>query len=205
MPVTAPLGSERREYFRINDEVALKYRLVDEDDMQRALAQRSAGDLDPNAIASSFANTSRQMKHAIERFRRELPDVAGYLDSMNTKLDLLVRMLLINSSELPDHPTHDVNISASGIAFRTDRELDSGQLLELRVMFFPSFLYMTSFARVLRSIRNDDDSDALPFTVAVEFCFANESDRELLIRHVLQKESELLREARAEPVSGSQS
>ena len=203
MAVTQPLGSERREYFRINDEVALQFRLVDKDEKSRRQEKRLAGHLDPSVVASCFANTSRQMKHSLERFRRDEPDIASYLDAMNTKVDLLVRLLLSSHSDLPDHPSHDVNISASGLAFRSKQSLEAGQLLELSIMFFPSLLYLNTFGRVLRCDAADVEQTQFPFATAIEFEFVDEAERELVIRHVLQKESEMLREARAEPVSNS--
>ena len=54
---------------------------------------------------------------------------------------------------------------------------------------------------VLRSERGSDGSPKFPFDTAIEFRFVDEVEQELIIRHVLQKESELLRGARAEPVS----
>jgi hypothetical protein len=174
---------------------------VTEEDVAARREKRVTGQLYPTFIASSFANTTRQMKHAIEKFRRDQPDVASYLDAMNTKMDLLVGLLLTSHANMPDHPSHDVNVSASGSAFRTLTQLDEDQLLELSLMFFPSFLYMTTYGTVLRSKPASSEREDFPFETAIEFEFVDESEQELLIRHVLQKESELLREARAEPVS----
>ena len=107
--------------------------------------KRDIGELAPAFVASSFANTNRQMKYAIEKFRRDKPDVASHLDAMNSKMDLLVRMLLTSQANMPDHPSHDVNISASGLAFRTKELLPKSALVELSLLFFPSFLYLNTY------------------------------------------------------------
>ena len=108
-------AADRREYFRINDQIALKYRIIEHAEIDGAIAKRKEGLPDVNSMASSFASTNLDMKHAIEKCRRELPEVATYLDGLNSKLEVLIRLLLANGSELPDHPTHDVNLSASGL------------------------------------------------------------------------------------------
>ena len=194
-------AADRREYFRINDQVALKYRVIEYSEIDGAIARRQEGFADVNAMASSFASTNLEMKHAIEKCRRDLPDVATFLDGLNGKLDLLIRLLVASGSELPDHPTHDVNLSASGVSFKVTREIPEDSLLEIKLLFFPSFLHIMIFGHVVRC-RANDEVEGFPFELAVEFSHLEESDRELLIRHILQKESAMLREARSEPISG---
>ena len=194
-------AADRREYFRINDQIALKYRIIEHAEIDGAIAKRKEGLPDVNSMASSFASTNLDMKHAIEKCRRELPEVATYLDGLNSKLEVLIRLLLANGSELPDHPTHDVNLSASGLSFKVTREIVEGSLLEVKLLFFPSFLHVMTFGHVVRC-RTSDEVEGFPYELAVEFSHLEEGDRELLIRHILQRESAMLRDARGGPFSG---
>ena len=188
-------SADRREYFCVDDQVALKYRVVNQAEIEDALERRNEGYLDTNAMASSFASTSMEMKHALEKCKRELPEVATYLEGLNGKVDLLIRLLAANSSELPDHPTHDVNLSASGVSFRVTQEVAGESLLEIKLLFFPSFLFVVTVGRVVRCVR-DNEMEAYPYRLAIEFSHLEDSDREILIRHVLQKEASLLRSVR---------
>ncbi len=197
---TSTKAADRREYFRINDEVALNYRVIERSEIDGAMEKRREGHLDVNALASSFANTNLDMRHALEKCRRDLPDVATYLDGLNTKVDLLIRLLLATGSELPDHPTHDVNLSASGLSFKVTREVIAGSILEIKLLFFPTFLYIVTFGHVVRC-STSDEIEEFPYELAVEFSHLEDSDKELLIRHILQRESAMLREVRGGPVS----
>lgn len=196
---TTAKSADRREYFRIDDQVALKYRVVERSVIDNATAKRQEGFVDVNSMASSFANTNLDMKHAMEKCRRDLPEVATYLEGLNTKMDLLIRVLVASGSELPDHPTHEVNLSASGLSFKVKQQVPQDSMLEVKLLFFPSFLYVVTFAEVIRC--RPSDVAEFPFELAVAFSYLDDSDRELLIRHILQRESALLREARGEPVS----
>lgn len=198
---TSISAADRREFFRINDQVALNFRVIDRGEIDGAIEKREDGYLDVNTMASSFAHTNLDMKHAMEKCRRDLPEVATYLDGLNAKVDLLIRLLVATGSELPDHPTHDVNLSASGLSVKVTQEFVEGSALEIKLLFFPSLLYVVTFGLVVRCSASDE-VEGFPFELAVEFSHLEDSDKELLIRHILQKESAMLREARDGPVSG---
>ena len=46
-----------------------------------------------------------------------------YLDTINTKLDRITNWLDLRELELPAEPTHEVEISASGIGIITDKRI----------------------------------------------------------------------------------
>lgn len=193
-------AAERREYFRITDQVALTYRIVDEQDIARALNEDQPA-LDMTSILASCAGTTLDLKHAVDKCRRDFPEVAACLEVLNAKMDLLVRLMLASGKELPDHPTHEVDLSASGLGFRSAHELPAETLLEMKLLFFPSFTHILTYGRVVRCYPDDTSQDEFSHTVAVEFTHLEETQKELLIRQVLQRESALLREARDTPVS----
>ena len=193
-------AADRREYFRINDHVALKYRVIERAEIDGAKSKRQEGFPDINSMASSLANTNLDMKHSMEKCRRDLPEVASYLEGLNNKVDLLIRLLVANGSELPDHPTHDISLSASGLRFKTKQEVAKCSILEVQLLFFPSLLYVVTFGEVIRCAASHE-VEGFPYELAVEFSHLEDIDRELLIRHILQKESAMLREARGESVS----
>ncbi len=201
MNQTTAQGADRREFFRINDQVALHFRVVDEQEIAVALKRKEEGEVDSNAIVYSFSGANLEMKHAIEKCRRDAPEVASCLESLNTKLDLLIRLMIASRNEFPDHPTHEVNLSASGCSFRAREKIRPGTLLEIKLLFFPSFLHVLTYGRVVRCEQEDNEPLELPFHVATEFTHLQDNEQELLIRHILQKESAMLRAARRDPVS----
>jgi len=187
--------SDRRSFFRVHDRVALRVRALDEEALAGVIEAKEAEARSPDSLASAFAAANVQMKHGIDKCKRDFPEVAACLEGLNAKVDLLVRMLVANDNDLPDRPTHRINLSASGLSYRSWEPLQAGTPLELKVLFFPSFLFLHVFGRVVRCHDEGEDPEGR-HQIAVEFTHIGEDDRELLIRHVLQRESAILREAR---------
>ncbi len=189
-------AAERRRFYRIEDDVALKYRVVRKEELATAMSRAKEGYPDLVGVASAFADMNVRMKHALDKCRQETPEVALFLEGLNEKLDTLIHLLALSEAGLPDRPTHRVNLSASGIRFNAREGTPVGSALEVRLVFFPSFLCMTSFGQVVRCARAKESAPGYPYDIALEFIYIRESDRELLVRHVLQKESTTLRAAR---------
>jgi hypothetical protein len=93
-------------------------------------------------------------------------------------------------------PTHDVNVSACGMAFRSFSPLLEGTSLELELLLFPSHQYVRAYGKVT-CCRNDAERDlGSAYKIAVDFKFIRDDDRELLVSHILKKQSELLKAER---------
>jgi hypothetical protein len=191
-------GSERdrRRFYRIDDQVALTYQQLDERQLAAALDRLQVGHPDKLTLVSTFAATSAQMKRSLDRFRHDLPEVASYLEGLNEKLDLMVQLLAASDGGLSERPTHDVSLSAAGLSFRTDEPLEPRSILEIQLLMFPTYLCARAFGTVVRCERAQDGSGAEGYFVAVDFSHIRELDRDMIIRHITQRQSSMLREAR---------
>lgn len=198
-------GDERRRYYRIDDDVALRYQIIPEATLPDALSHFDSGYADKWTLASEFAYTTTQMKQTLEKVRRETPEVAKYLEELNEKVDTLIRLLATSDSNIPNCPTERVSLSASGLAFDSQAQIPAGSTLEIKLLIFPSFVCFLSLARVVRCSREDDKNREFPYRIAVDFTHIREEAREMLIKHVLQKDSSNLRKARELPNSPTSS
>ena len=187
---------ERRRYFRIDDRVALRYRVLDDEALAEALSAQSSGYPDKLSLASGFAAASTQMRHTLERFRREMPDVATYLEALNEKLDMLMQMLATSEDDLGDAPTHEVNLSASGISFTAIEPVAVDTSIELKMLLFPTYTCILAFGTVVHCGPADDGRPSGRYTIGVDFTHLREEDRDLIARHVTMRQSSMLREAR---------
>ncbi len=189
------MSKDRRRYFRIDDEVSMKYRCLTKNEFVQILRESQAGFPDKIALSSTFASTSNQMKHLIENVRHRDADLSTCLKHINEKLDVLVRLLAANEQGLSDRPSHAVSLSASGIAFRGESEIPVGSILEIKLMLFPSFVSILTYGTVVHCQRDDDGEPDFPYRVSADFSHIQEEDRELMVKHVLQKQAQMLREA----------
>jgi len=189
--MNAAADAERRRFYRIDEEVALRYRVVSADELDAALRRLQLGYPDRIGLASAFASSSAQMRTALDRVRHDLPEVATCLQGLNDKLDLLVQMMAASENELADHPTHNVNLSASGISFECAEPIEVGSTLEVKLLMFPSYLCILCFGTVVHCQAAD-----AKYQIGVDFSHIRENDRELIVQHVTRRQSEVLRAAR---------
>ncbi len=192
------MSDERREYFRIDDEIALDYRLTDEDEIDALSERIHARFPDRFTVASSFSATSRQMAQALHKVQSQSPELVRCLQSIDQKLNMLAQLFVSEEMHLDQQPTREVNLSAGGLAFRSQHEIRTGSLLEMRMVLFPSLVGILTLSRVIHCARINDGNVQFPWQVAVNFEQLRESDRELLVRHVMAKQTRQLREERSE-------
>ncbi|MGW8310779.1 MAG: PilZ domain-containing protein [Thiogranum sp.] len=192
------MSDERREYFRIADEIALDYQLLKDEEVDGLLERMRSRLVDRFTAASSFAATTRQMAHLIHKVQTESPELARCLQAIDQKLNMIAQLFVSEQMALDDQPTREVSLSAGGVAFRAQHELRTGSLLELRMVLFPSMIGILTISRVIHCERMDDGNSQFPWQVAVEYEHLRETDRELLVRHIMAKETEQLRAQRSE-------
>lgn len=192
------MSDERREYFRIEDEIALDYRLIREDEVDRLVERMRSHLVDRFTAASSFAATSRQMAHAIHKVQGDSPELARCLQALDNKLNMIAQLFVSEEMNIDEQPTREVTLSAGGVAFCAQHEIGVGSLMELRMVLFPSLVGILTISRVVYCERIDDSNTRFPWRIAVEYEHLRETDRELLVRHIMAKETEQLRAQRSE-------
>jgi cation diffusion facilitator CzcD-associated flavoprotein CzcO len=186
------LAADRRRYFRIHDEVSLKHRILTPDEAQ-ALREHIASP--PSArdfLLSQFAASNREMEYLLRKLGDHNTEVVHYLRYLNNKIDDLARTFCLDGNNLTSQAKTAVDLSACGIAFMTDTALAQGSPLKLELLLHPSQIYIVTLGTVVRSDLNSGGNNR----VAVEFETIRDLDRELLIQHVVNRQSELLRAQR---------
>jgi len=190
------MDDERREYF--DDEIALDYRLINEDEVNRLQEKIQSRQVDRFTAASSFAATTRQMTHVMHKVQSQSPELARCLQSIDQKLNMVAQLFVTEEMDLNEQPTREVNLSAGGVAFRAQHEIGIDSPLELRMVLFPSLVGILTVSRVMHCERVSDDNRHFPWQVAVVYEHLRESDREHLVRHIMAKETQQLRGDRSE-------
>ncbi len=187
---------DRRRFYRVEDRIALKYRVVPESEIPSALGRLQGSVPEKSMLSASFATTSNQLKHVGDRIKRDHPDIGQYLEALNEKLDSLVRVVTATERDAPLSPSHDVSLSAGGLSFRSASPVNEGDNLELRLLIFPSHISLFVLGTAVYCREEYIEGGHYPFRVGVDFSYIRESDRDLIIKHVLHKQSESLRRER---------
>ena len=192
------MSEERREYFRIDDEVALDYRLISPSEAELLREKIKSRVVDRFTVASSFTATSRQMTHVIHKVQNQSPELARCLQAIDQKLNMIAQLFVSEEMDLHEQSTREVNLSAGGISFRSQQKIRIDSLLELRMVLFPSLVGILTVSRAVQCERVNDANLKFPWQISVVYEHLRESDRELLVRHIMSKETQQLRSRRSE-------
>lgn len=166
---------DRREYYRIEDEIALQIRLADSDNEEDSLLFNLLGDLhlleyDAQPLLRSVGEGDRA--------------VASYLKVINKRIDLIAQVLARDL--LKDiGPARNVSLSESSLAFIDTQVHPVGTLLSLKIVLLPQGFGLRVDARV---IEHRNTAEGLQ-TVTL---FTNIADatRQILARHILHKQAQ---------------
>lgn len=194
MNVSVEQAGERRRYFRIEDEIILFFSEISPDEVPDSDRYQESP-LDNFALSARLDLLTAESRSQLRKVEREHPVVADFLKCLEQKIDLIAQALLSSDEELKGQPTRRVSLSASGLAFEAERGFDLGAMLELKMVLPPSLVGILTYGRVVYS-RYHPAGDNNGFQVAVDFAGLRESDRELLIRHVVKRQLQQLRDQR---------
>jgi hypothetical protein len=183
---------ERRRYFRIDDEINLFYKKVDEKVLSET-SYISESILSNCSLATALKMASQETALLMYRIEKNHPDIADYLKMLETKIDLLSQAITINTVEFQESSTRNANISAAGIAFDSEESLEVGQYLEIKMLLVNCMAVIVVYGIVVYSKPNEDRDKHFPFTVGVDYINMKEQDRELLIRHVVKRQLQQIR------------
>ncbi len=184
-----PEGQERRGYFRVDDEVALSYRLVSADEINKSDGILQINENDSVPLANELEKMREVSRIHFRHVEKESPEAARYFSFIEKKIDLLAQHILLGANDLFVKNTQSVSISGSGLAFTAGESLSIGDLIQLKFILKPSLMTIRTFSKVVSCQFQDGQSK-----VAVEYSHLSNDDRDLLIRHVVKKQISDIRE-----------
>lgn len=185
---------ERRGFFRIEDTVNLAYKLVAQHNVTE-LSRVSNDVLSTCSLMAALDVLTQEGRVAAARVEKNQPEVFEFLKILDNKITLLAQAIMMQDNHFNESDERRVNMSATGLAFETDEQLARGQFLEIRVMLSSCMAVIIAYGQIIYCRENDGD-DKLPYTVAVDFVNMQEHDRELLIKHVVKKQMQQIRESK---------
>lgn len=192
------LSSERRRYFRVTDNVGLYYELLD--DVEDSY-------VDPSVARrkSEAARLEQQILLKIEQLKSTHNDVVPVLELLNRKINLSLSSNYFSDTAFIGHSGQsyiDVSLSACGIAFPSSQAIGVGESLKLGITLYPSNISLNISAMVVGcdeltlEDEHESDSDHSVHLIRADFTTLSEPDQEILVQHVVRRQSQLLKEQR---------
>ncbi|MDX1799961.1 MAG: PilZ domain-containing protein [Marinobacter sp.] len=178
-------GEERRQFYRVDDRVAMRYqRLRDEQAVSDETARLS--------VRNRLVALDQDLDHQLSVLADESPRIHRAMRLLNEKLTLLLGAELAHAEDDESGlQLQSVNLSAGGLAFDVDEWIKVGERLLVELIFYPEGEAFSAIVRVITS-----DSVSGGYRLGTDFDGLPESDRERLIRHILSIQSQQLRQRR---------
>lgn len=186
-------AGERRSHYRVSDRAIMELARLMPDQWEERRAALTAPRVDAFALGSECQALRDQTAVLRRHAARESEAFAKLFDSLERRFDRMVSVLMLHELVPESGEPLTVDISAEGLGFAWPEPLPEGQGLELRLVFPSTALGMHTLAWVAHCSDEPDGG----CRVGVRFEFCRDSDRELLVHHVLQREAALLRERQA--------
>ncbi|CAN7614991.1 MULTISPECIES: PilZ domain-containing protein [Pseudomonas] len=185
---------DRREYYRIEDMIALEIRPLS---ALEAAGQEVLQDASPLFNLLSELHLSEfESQHLLRQISERDRNLAAFLKSQNKRIDLLSQVIAITVLGQIGEP-QPVIISEGGIDFQHPTPIAADARLSIKLVLMPQALGLLLRARVTHCDRKGEG-----FDVGTEFEHLTDAQRQLLARYILQRQAQERRLARELNESG---
>lgn len=184
---------DRRRFFRIDDEVNLYFKVVDEQTVLSA-SQVTNDVLDNCSLVTGLDVLDQEARLVMQLIEKSNPDVAEYLKIIDTKINLIAQETMRQGHEISDSNIRNANISASGVAFESITEVKEGEFLEVRLLLTSCFAVIVIYGKVIYCNKNANNDELMPFQIGLDYINLKDHDREVLIKHVVKRQMQQIRE-----------
>lgn len=175
---------ERREYYRIKDSIALQ--IISRGEAPAAEGAEAPGTL--FSLLSELHQLDFEARHLLRQVAEGNRPLANYLNVQNKRIELLGQALA--RSLLTDIGTpQPVTLSEGGLSFIHERAFAPNAPVLLKMVLMPQAMGLLLPARVL-DCRQDAQGG---FAISTAFEALTDAQRQLLARHILQKQAQVRR------------
>lgn len=197
------MSKDRRRYFRIEDWVYMETRLVNPGELEQKLEYYQSN---RPFYSSTNERNQGQLDYLadLQAIKGKMPELARYLTGLQDQINYLTKNLLPSDSDEQQSSfaqTQKVNLSAQGISFTTDELFKPADTVELRLKLIPSRTELPILARVVLvedNEHNEADGELGLYRVSLDYLHIQDSDREMIAKHVHNKQFETLGSKRNE-------
>lgn len=170
---------DRREYFRVDDQVILRYRAVPPEAVGHMPPERHFDNSEVFTLLRELRHIDQEHNNVLRTLAEQNRELGTYLKSLNRKIELIGNAIArLDEGQQHAAPQH-VSISEGGIAFRTTTNLSPASFVALELVLLPNHTGLALYGEVIET----RDTKGL---AVVSFVRLRESDRQILARHILQ-------------------
>lgn len=187
-------GSDRREFFRINDTVVVDYKVIEKDNVAnvaRRIAQ--ATDDDEGNEKAQLRAIQNAFSHLLDQINHHDREMARALRMLDEKINLVAQSIQRYHNPVDPDDLTEANLSGGGIAFMVDQAIEIRGHVELHLQLLPTANTIHALATVISCERLVGAEPDKPYHLRMVFTHMDEQDRNQLVKHTLNRQAEMLR------------
>jgi len=185
---------DRRELFRLKDTIQLRVLPVAEGTPSKNPYAEHFDVPAQLALVSELHHIDTEAANALKHVGDSNRHLSAYLRATSKKIDILARYVLKTvGAQVGD--SAQVSISEGGITFVSHQPYPVGAQLHLSMLLFPSLTGLAAIAKVTHCKPENGQ-----FLVGVLFDAMLENDRQQLSRHIMHKQSLMIRERQGKSI-----
>ena len=185
---------DRREYFRVADQIILRYCSVAPEVVGNTAAERHFDNSGVFELLRELRHIDQEHNNVLRGLAEQNRELGLYLKSLNRKIELIANTLATLDESQQQRTPQQVSISEGGLAFQATTDLAQGSYVALEMILLPNHTGLALYAEVIET----RDADGL---TVVSFVRVRESDRQILARHILQVQIAAKKQSQAEDES----
>ncbi len=190
--VTDISNDERRDYYRISDTVGFTCAICKNENEIPSMAEFIAEIPDEFQLINQLSRIDMESSALLHTIQETSPDISRYLRILNSKVEAIARHIV--SFGLTDEiKLEKVTLSAGGLSLITNEVVALGCVLRKIMILYPCCSVILTYGKFV-GCRAIPDTTPPQFDTALEYILINESDRDVLVRHALQLQSNQLRQ-----------
>lgn len=191
---------DRRGSFRIDDTVSLQVQPIENNFLEQRL-EKFWQHRDAFSLLNAFTVHDDHLLPKRTVVEKQYPQIASYLSALEDKIQALARIMMMRDAEMPSEPTHNVNLSATGVRYFAAKPVQKEDYLEVRMQLHPSLVRLMAIGKVVWVVNMQDAQPSSKtvslheaYAIGVDFEHMHDEDRELLYKHIHLQQMQSLRQ-----------
>jgi hypothetical protein len=191
-------GHENRRSFRVSEAVYLTYEIISDQEFKEGLEHRKTRLGGGDSAQGKLVDIEARLSEAMFRLNGESDLLGKCITMLNDKINVVVEELPSfrqSKADLAKSLPLTCDVGADGIVFPNATPIEPGTKLSVQLLLATDNRYIETFSRVVRQTDTPmgNDPQDYPYGIAIEFKGMSGAQREMLIQHMFNRESETLR------------
>lgn len=179
------MTDERRRFFRIDDEAEISFKTISDEEYQAW----ENGQKDEES--EKLAKLETELGMTLANLKSQQPQLAKICELLNQKINIAMSTHSKTHGFIDNGELKPINLSACGIAFHTNEDIQTDQNILLQLKLKPSNVSIVTTGKVI-----DNDLSNGKNIVRVDFQDLGENNQDLLMQHLFQVQSRELKKQR---------